>query len=129
MHVYEEELEIPVRPGHEGLLAYFEQTIDDRLGKRLFPIRFAVTETNNDTYKCELGVIAGLTEDTIEHSCSIFNFSRRQCENHQAFNAVLMIPTGIGSEIGGHAGDATADHQGFHMGFHGSDSFPSSCWI
>ena len=30
----------------------------------------------------------------------------RQFEDTSSFNAVLVVPTGIGSEIGGHAGDA-----------------------
>jgi hypothetical protein len=31
---------------------------------------------------------------------------RRDFENTSSFNSVLVVPTGIGSEIGGHAGDA-----------------------
>lgn len=38
----------------------------------------------------------------------IFTFRRRDCENTSRFNAVLLIPTGIGCEIGGHEGDANA---------------------
>jgi len=38
----------------------------------------------------------------------IFSFRRRDGENTDAFNAVLIIPTGIGCEIGGHEGDANA---------------------
>lgn len=106
MYVYEEEFEIPVIPGHKGLLGYFEQAIENKLSGSLLPVRFAVTETNAKTYKCELGVISGLLDETIEHSCSIFNFHQRIYENQNAFNAVLVIPTGIGSELGGHAGDA-----------------------
>jgi hypothetical protein len=37
---------------------------------------------------------------------SIFEFRRRLAENSQQFNIVLVVPTGIGAEIGGHAGDA-----------------------
>lgn len=39
---------------------------------------------------------------------SIFAFRQRDGENTSAFNAVLIIPTGIGCEIGGHEGDANA---------------------
>ena len=106
MYVYEEEFQIPVVPGHRGLLGYFEQAIKNKLSDSLLPVRFAVTETNAKNYKCELGVISGLLDEDLEHSCSIFNFRRRSYENQNAFNAVLLIPTGIGSELGGHAGDA-----------------------
>jgi len=34
-------------------------------------------------------------------------FRPRKVENTETFNAVLLVPTGIGAEIGGHAGDAT----------------------
>ena len=36
----------------------------------------------------------------------LFRFVRRPVENTESFNAVLLVPTGIGAEIGGHAGDA-----------------------
>ena len=39
------------------------------------------------------------------HQCS--DLHPRRDENTSAFNAVLVVPTGIGAEIGGHAGDAT----------------------
>ncbi len=38
----------------------------------------------------------------------IFAFRQREGENTDSFNAVLMIPTGIGCEIGGHEGDGNA---------------------
>ena len=37
---------------------------------------------------------------------SIFDFRRREAETTSSFNTVLVIPTGIGAQIGGHAGDA-----------------------
>ena len=38
----------------------------------------------------------------------LFGFRKRALETTDSFNAVLLVPTGIGAEIGGHAGDATA---------------------
>lgn len=38
---------------------------------------------------------------------SIFRFRPRSCERAHAFNAVMLVPTGIDCAIGGHAGDAT----------------------
>lgn len=37
---------------------------------------------------------------------SIFNFNKRKHEDVNQFNTVLLVPTGIGCEIGGHSGDA-----------------------
>lgn len=63
-------------------------------------VRFAVTSTNDTHFQCEATEIDG-------HCRSIFDFNLRHRENCQTFNAVLLIPTGIGATIGGHAGDAT----------------------
>ncbi len=106
MNIYEEEFEIPVISGHKGLLSYIKQAVDEALDSHLLPVRFTITETTASTYKCELGVVSGLLDSTIEQSNSVFNFKQRTSENCNNFNAVLLIPTGIGSEIGGHAGDA-----------------------
>lgn len=108
IYVYEEEFEVPVVENHEGLLHHFRERVKDRLGGKLLPVRLAVTETNAHSYKCELGVIAGLIEPQIQHTCSVFDFQPRRSENCESFNTVFLVPTGIGSELGGHAGDANA---------------------
>jgi hypothetical protein len=51
-----------------------------------------------------LGVLANAPENV--NPSSIFKFVPRKAENTDSFNAVLIVPTGIGAEIGGHAGDA-----------------------
>ena len=108
MRVYEEEIEIPTVTGHQGLLAHLKAAVRGRLGKGLLPVRFVITEMDARRYRCELGVVEGLLEEDIEHSCSIFDFQPRGPENSTAFNAVMLVPTGIGCSLGGHAGDANA---------------------
>ncbi|MEJ2143416.1 MAG: DUF3326 domain-containing protein [Gammaproteobacteria bacterium] len=106
MYIYEEEIEIPVSQGHEHLIDHLRLSVNERLDGKLLPVRFTITETNRDRYKCELGVIADILDESIKHTCSIFDFQKRTSTNNTEFNAVLIIPTGIGSSIGGHAGDA-----------------------
>ena len=106
LRIYEEHLEIPLTQGHHGLLFYLAETVRHHLPRGLLPVRFTIIETTTSTYKCELGVIAGLQDKQLEHSCSIFDFAPRVTDNTSHFNAVLLVPTGIGCEIGGHAGDA-----------------------
>ena len=106
LRIYEEHLEIPVTQGHHGLLFYLAETVRHHLPRGLLPVRFTIIETTASTYKCELGVIAGLVDKQLEHICSIFDFAPRVTDNTSHFNAVLLVPTGIGCEIGGHAGDA-----------------------
>lgn len=56
---------------------------------------------------CEVGVLESSSTETIPPIASIFDLMIRPWENTESFNAVLVVPTGIGAEIGGHAGDAT----------------------
>ena len=37
---------------------------------------------------------------------NLFQFRKREFENQSDFNVALLIPTGVGAELGGHAGDA-----------------------
>ena len=37
----------------------------------------------------------------------LFKFRRRGLEAQDKFNIAMVVPTGIGAELGGHAGDAT----------------------
>jgi len=106
LSIYEEELQLPAPPQGTSLLAHFQAMVKAHLRDDLLPVRFAVTESDASHCRCELGVVSGLLERELPHSCSIFEFVRREGENASAFNAVLLVPTGIGCEIGGHAGDA-----------------------
>ncbi len=106
MLLSEREIEIPVAKGNGSLLAYFEQAICKHLGTDEIPVRFVVTQSDSSTYHCELGVLEGTNDLSIPQPTSIFDFAPREIENRDKFNAVMIVPTGIGAEIGGHAGDA-----------------------
>lgn len=108
MRVYEEEIEIPAVAGHRGLIDHLCVAVRKRLAPGLLPVRFVITDMNAQRYRCELGVVEGLVDADLEHSCSIFDYRPRVTENTSAFNAVMLVPTGIGCELGGHAGDANA---------------------
>ena len=68
------------------------------------PVRFTVTKSANRSYECEVGVLSG---EMPYPMAPLFEFRRRSHESPSDFNAVLIVPTGIGAEIGGHSGDAT----------------------
>ena len=107
MLLREQELHLPVIKNHKGLLAYFEQAINDYLPEDQIPVRFVVTRTDDEGYSCELGVLTNIDQCLdIKKPESIFKFMPRAYENTNCFNSVLVVPTGIGAEIGGHAGDA-----------------------
>jgi len=106
LRIYEENIEIPVVAGHRDLLAHLREAVRRHLKPGLLPIRFVISKTSRDSYSCELGVVAGLLDEQLQHSCSIFDYEPRVTENTASFNTVLLVPTGIGCSIGGHAGDA-----------------------
>ena len=107
MRLYEKEVTIPVLPDHKGLLSHIDQALPFRLTHGASALRFVVTETDAEHYNCEIGVIAEDGDGAAGCPESIFRFVHRGDENVDCFNTMLLVPTGIGAEIGGHAGDAT----------------------
>ena len=116
MRVYTEELFLPkaeVAPeGLEDLRRYFDSHLRHKLPVPHRPIRFVITETTPEGYRCELDIVTGSDEDDkrfgIATGGTIFDFRKRDYENTEKFNAVLLIPTGVGAEVGGHCGDGNA---------------------
>ncbi len=107
MFLYEKEFEIPAAPGHRGLLSHIPQALKFRLGDGAFPVRFVITHSDSERYRCEVGALEGLEKSRTDMPDSIFRFVPRKAECVETFNVVFLVPTGIGAEIGGHAGDAT----------------------
>ena len=103
MRLFERELTQTATDGRIGTLDDIRRMIGGQLHDGQTPIRFAVTESSRHSYRYEIGILEG-AEST---GASMFDLQPRQDEDASAFNAVLVVPTGIGAEIGGHAGDAT----------------------
>ena len=92
----------PAPSGSAGLLQGSETNVSGCLGPREVPIRFAVTRSGGKDWDCEVDVHIGGMEPE-----SIFRFERRPHGDPASFNVVMLVPTGIGAEVGGHAGDAS----------------------
>jgi len=107
MLLIEKEIHIPLPKENISLLKHFEQAIKKHLSLGEIPVRFAVTKSEADGYHCELGILTKSDTLPVGQQISIFDFEQREVENTDKFNAVMIVPTGIGAEIGGHAGDAT----------------------
>ncbi len=90
-----------------SLITHFERHVSHQLSQNALPVRFVVTAADSDKRHCEIGVLSGLEGHRIPPPTSIFELMPRRTENAGSFNAVMIVPTGIGAEIGGHAGDAT----------------------
>ena len=102
-------INIPRQAGNSSIISFLERQIRTRISAGEKPVRFGITKTGSRNYACELGVLRnGDSTSTQDIDSSIFNFAPRKIENPGQFNAVLLIPTGIGAELGGHSGDAGA---------------------
>lgn len=107
MKLVEKEILVPATPGHRNIIAHLAEAIASNLGDGGVPIRFAITRLDDIHYQCELGMLTGPDPRDAKSLDSLFRLVPRKIERTGAFNAIFLVPTGIGSEIGGHAGDAT----------------------
>ena len=101
-YLMERILDLPVRVDSLSLIQDVESQVAADLAPGHTPVRFAVTNSEKSRWRCDLGIYVGSPIGD-----SVFSFERRCQEDTSAFNVVMLVPTGIGAEIGGHAGDAT----------------------
>ena len=105
MLLTEREIFIPKIDENQNLLSEISEEVLGSSGAEEIPVRFALTETTTEGYQCELGVLSENNSASLPEQKSIFEFQKRSYENTSSFNTVLLIPTGIGAELGGHSGD------------------------
>ena len=105
MQHVERAIRVPIGLEEPGFLGKLEDTCKELAGE-VTPVRFIVTETTSAFFECELSGFMDSGSGPARSVGSIFNFNRRSTDNGSEFNVALIVPTGIGAEIGGHAGDA-----------------------
>lgn len=105
MLLIEKEIEITRQQTSSSLIELMGLCVRDMLRPSERPVRFVVSESDKDKFRCELGVLLNHPDYTPARVDSIFRLNKRPYENTDKFNAVLLVPTGIGAEIGGHSGD------------------------
>ena len=105
MQHVERTIRVPIGFEEGELLAKLQDACRELAGE-VTPVRFVVTETTSAHLECELSGFVESGLGPVRFVSSIFDFNRRSTENGDVFNVALMVPTGIGAEIGGHAGDA-----------------------
>ena len=101
MNITEKNLCIPVDNNHN--LNVIENKINSKIDNNAYPLRFVISKSNNGNCNIELGLLENISSDVCKYS--IFEFNKRNYENTNHFNVALIIPTGIGAELGGHSGD------------------------
>lgn len=108
MLLSEKKFVIPITENHNNLLHYLSKAVPNKLNPGDIPVRFVITKTDKKGYHCELGLLSNIGNLVPPPKGSIFDYNVRSHVNTTQFNAVLLIPTGIGAEIGGHSGDGGA---------------------
>jgi hypothetical protein len=68
-------------------------------------LRVIVDQSAADELGGEALVMTGANEGIVP-AADAFTLVRRPFENCETFNAAVIVPTGVGAELGGHAGDA-----------------------
>jgi len=109
--ISEQEINIPAEPIDRDIFSHIERNLQPHLTNDAWPVRFVVTESDGQTFRCEVGTMSrsGLNRD--RSLGSIFTFNPRSGKRDGEFISVFLVPTGIGAGIGGHSGDATPTAQ------------------
>lgn len=95
--------------GLSGLKQCYENYLYKKIKYQHKIIRFVITKSNDSGYYCEIDIIIPEKNDSLSlDGGDFFNFRKRAYENTNKFTTVLLIPTGIGAEIGGHCGDGNS---------------------
>jgi hypothetical protein len=88
-------------------LASLRDAADLAFGPDVTPLRVAVTGKSRSGHLCEIEAVEPKISGSDDSETSVFDFRSRRLGRTNAFNAVMLIPTGVDCVIGGHAGDAT----------------------
>lgn len=107
MIIQQREMVLPPIEAERNLLTHLARAVRKRSNGGAVPLRFAVTASGREGFRCEVAQLEGIAAVRPRVPESIFTLKTRSCESVESFNVVLLVPTGIGAELGGHAGDAT----------------------
>jgi hypothetical protein len=88
-------------------LATLKDATDLAFGPDVTPLRVAVTSKSRAGHLCEIEAVEPKIYGSDDTEANVFDYRQRRLARTNAFNAVMLIPTGVDCAIGGHAGDAT----------------------
>jgi hypothetical protein len=88
-------------------LATLKDATDLAFGTDATPIRCSVTGKTRAGHTCEIEAVEPKIYCSDDSEANVFEYRQRRLARTNAFNAVMLIPTGVDCAIGGHAGDAT----------------------
>jgi hypothetical protein len=88
-------------------LATLKDATELTFGPNVTPLRVAVTGKTRAGHQCEIEAVEPKIYGSDDSEACVFDYRQRRLARTNAFNAVMLIPTGVDCAIGGHAGDAT----------------------
>src|SRR5204863_4589291 len=88
-------------------LATLKDATDLAFGSDVTPLSVAVTSKRRAGHLCEIEAVEPKIYGSDDTEANVFDYRQRRLARTNAFNAVMLIPTGVDCAIGGHAGDAT----------------------
>ena len=88
-------------------IATLKDAADLTFGADATPMRVAVTGKSRAGHLCEIEAVEPKVYGSDDTEANVFDYRQRRLARTNAFNAVMLIPTGVDCAIGGHAGDAT----------------------
>ncbi len=103
MSIVVEEVRVRVPRPRGSLLEGLRQVATEVLSTSAWPVRMAIPFSTPTELEVELGAASSPPS-----GADIFEFHRRPGLKADSFDAVFVVPTGIGAELGGHSGDAGA---------------------
>src|SRR4051812_16202760 len=84
-------------------LATLKDATDLAFGPDVSPLRVAVTSRTRAGHQCEIEAVEPKIYGTDDTEANVFDYRQRRLARTNAFNAVMLIPTGVDCAIGGHA--------------------------
>lgn len=108
MEIYERSFSAPRASFNQSIFSSLRDAARTALSGDAFTSRFVINRSGPEQFECDIGIVENIDRAPSTQPDDIFRFEKRKTENTEKFTAVLIVPTGIGAEIGGHAGDAMA---------------------
>lgn len=105
MLLCEQQIRVPGILPSGSVFEAIERSVSEQLSPGAIPLRFVVTHSSAEEWSVDLGCLV-YDGEQLPAPESIFRFLRRDRGGSRQYNIALIVPTGIGAEIGGHAGDA-----------------------
>src|SRR4051812_50049652 len=82
-------------------ISTLKDAADAAFGADATPVRVAVTSKTRAGHQCEIEAVEPKIYGSDDTEANVFEYRQRRLARTNAFNAVMLIPTGVDCAIGG----------------------------